>query len=347
MIDSGRTWWVRRWLACVLAGLSCWGWQFWPAYQQGKQVMQQLQEMEQQDMPIMNADGGDEGPWAPARGMARSPQINHSERGPLPAQAVAPTRAVGDVAAVVQWHALMRQHQLSGWQGRVVPGNPTSSGAAHPSAGLGDIWRLEGPASYAQGVALLDALAHDFPGVMLLHVQVRHAPDGYGLRWLVELRWTADGFKLAPLLLWPQVLASVSDPFSPDRLKPVPDEVPAPSLAVRTGAHVLPTVSVRAMRLAGVVSGGQGRQALVTTSVPSGVTTSAVNPGVSPVPAWHALREGQVVGEERARVLAIETRRVVLEQPGPVAATGKSPPLVLELASVASTFTSLSGRWQP
>lgn len=347
MIDEERAWLGRRGLACVLAGLIGWLWPLWPAYQQGLQAGQQLRELEQQAMQVMNANWENEVPVASAQDMGRWSHAPLSGHRTLTGQSVAPVHPTGDIASLVKWHTWMHQHQLSGWLGRVVSATSTAMEPVHALAGQGAIWRLEGPASYAQGVAMLNALARDFPGVMLLHVQARHASDRGKLRWLLELRWSADGVPLTPPPPWPQVLGNAADPFSPDRLKPVPGVVPVPFADAHVVAHVLPQVSVRLLRLAGVVSGEPGKRALVTTAALPGMTVSDVSQGGSPAPAWHALREGQLVGEERARVLSIEPRRVVLEHPVSPVAKGKAEPTVLEWASAASTIHTLSGRGLP
>ena len=93
-----------------------------------------------------------------------------------------------DVSALVRWHALLHEQHLSDWQGRSIP---AVAGAPADGAQGGVLWRLEGVATYQQGVDLLNAMVRQFPRLVLLHVQVQRLSDDDRLQWRLELRWSA------------------------------------------------------------------------------------------------------------------------------------------------------------
>lgn len=243
-----------------------------------------------------------------------------------------------DVSALVRWHALLQEHRLSDWQGRSVPAAATVSvegavqgaeGVAGVGAQAGSLWRLEGWATYEQGVALLNALVRQFPRLVVLHVQVQgqgqqpqpqphHISATEQLQWRLELRWSAPLPALAQR--WPAggLLAATHaiNPFAEDRLPVharsahVPDASPNPADADVN--HVLPRVPLKDIRLIGIVAQDEERVALVTwTAAPADPRPSAGRVPASP--ASHRLRLRQTLGVEQSQVVAIEPQAVVLQ----------------------------------
>lgn len=247
-----------------------------------------------------------------------------------------------DLSALVRWHALLQEHRLSDWQGRSVPASASVSvdGANHGTEGMagagksgGSQWRLEGRATYAQGVALLNALVSQFPRLVVLHVQVQvqgqgqqtpqpqlppHLAATEQLQWRLELRWSAPVPTLAHR--WPagSLLAAkpAINPFAEDRLPLLASSGHGPGARPnRADAdvnQVLPSAPLKDIRLIGIVAQGEERVALVTWSTaPSDSRPSAAH--VSASPATHRLRLRQTLGVEQFQVVAIEPQAVVLQ----------------------------------
>ncbi|MFN5774775.1 MAG: hypothetical protein ACK45K_00770, partial [Burkholderiaceae bacterium] len=128
-----------------------------------------------------------------------------------------PVQSHDDVSALVRWHEVLREHRLSDWHGQSVP---AASSAQQDRAEGGALWRLEGLATYEQGVGLLHAMARQFPRLVLLHVQVQQTLPTEFLQWRLELRWSA------PLPAMPQrwpsgeilAVAHSVNPFAGNRL---------------------------------------------------------------------------------------------------------------------------------
>ena len=220
-----------------------------------------------------------------------------------------------DVSALVRWHELLREHRLSDWHGQSVPAASSSQG---DRAGGGALWRLEGLATYEQGVGLLHAMARRFPRLVLLHVQVQQTLPTEFLQWRLELRWSA------PLPAMPQrwpsgeilAVAHGVNPFGGNRLPLYERSAPAIDTRPRQpevdANHVLPKAPLKDIRLIGVVAQDEERVALVTwTSAP----TDPVPPAGrgSSVTASHRVRRGQILGVEQIQVVAIEPQALVLQ----------------------------------
>ena len=204
-----------------------------------------------------------------------------------------------------------------------------AEGVAGVGAQAGSLWRLEGWATYEQGVALLNALVRQFPRLVVLHVQVQgqgqqpqpqphHISATEQLQWRLELRWSAPLPALAQR--WPAggLLAATHaiNPFAEDRLPVharsahVPDASPNPADADVN--HVLPRVPLKDIRLIGIVAQDEERVALVTwTAAPADPRPSAGRVPASP--ASHRLRLRQTLGVEQSQVVAIEPQAVVLQ----------------------------------
>ena len=226
-----------------------------------------------------------------------------------------PVQSLDDVSALVRWHQLLREHRLSDWHGRSVPAAPS---VQQDRAEAGALWRLEGLASYEQGVGLLHAMARQFPRLVLLHVQVQQTLATEFLQWRLELRWSA------PLPAMPQrwpsgeilAVAHSVNPFAGHRLSLHDRSVPAldtrPKPPVVDANHVLPSAPLKDIRLIGVVAQDEERVALVTwTSAPTDPVTPSGRG--SSVPASHRVRRGQILGVERIQVVAIEPQALVLQ----------------------------------
>ena len=235
-----------------------------------------------------------------------------------------------DVSALVRWHALLRTHQLSDWQGRSVPAPAgTSADSATPESGGGAVWQLEGPATYEQGVALLHAMVRQFPRLVLLHVQVQQMPSTDTLQWRLELRWSASLSALAQR--WPKhdrpAALPLINPFAWGRL-PADARSAQASDANQDHAdqdlhHVLPRAPLKDIRLIGVVVQGGNRVALVHW--PSAPTEQLSRSGrATTVPTAHRLRVGNSLGVENNQVVAIESHELVL-QPVPQSSPGGTP----------------------
>lgn len=223
-----------------------------------------------------------------------------------------------DMTALVRWHELLREHALRDWQGRSVPA-PSTSVPAGSGTVEGAVWRLEGLATYEQGVALLNAMVRRFPRMVLLQVNVQQLSATELLQWRLELRWSAPVPALD--MRWPTDGLLKTDrtlnPFAQERLPDVDTQAIDDKRRRGPGGpnHVLPTVPWRDIRLIGVVGQAEDRMALVTWTM-----ASEAAPGVgraagraSRVSAIHWLRTGQTLGVEQKRVLAIEPRAVVLQ----------------------------------
>ncbi|MFZ9665848.1 MAG: hypothetical protein ACO3AU_09370, partial [Limnohabitans sp.] len=217
-----------------------------------------------------------------------------------------PVQSHDDVSALVRWHQLLREHRLSDWHGQSVP---AASFAQGDRVEGGALWRLEGLATYEQGVGLLHAMARQFPRLVLLHVQVQQTLAAEFLQWRLELRWSA------PLPAMPQrwpsgeilAVAHSVNPFAGNRLHLYERSAPAmdtrPKPPVVDANHVLPRAPLKDIRLIGVVAQDEERVALVTwTSAP----TDPVPPSGrgSSVPVSHRVQRGQILGVERIQVVA-------------------------------------------
>ena len=256
-----------------------------------------------------------------------------------------------DVSALVRWHGLLREQQLQDWQGRSVPATSTSTGTGDHSGG-GAVWRLEGQATYEQGMALLNTMVRQFPRLVMLQVHVHQVPHTELLHWRLELRWSAPLPALAQR--WPAggALASTqgTNPFAANRL-PLDINTTNPSgatsaLAEVSRHHVLPQAPLQDIRLIGVVGQDDERVALVTWtavpthSSPNSSSISSSKPGRGSLsPKSHRIRLGQYLGVERTQVVAIEPQALVLQSSGP-AHRGHRPGRreVLALANVSTGF---------
>ena len=217
------------------------------------------------------------------------------------------------VSALVRWHALLKQHQLDGWQGRSLTPPSASSGEARAG---GTVWRLEGPGPYEQGVALLDMLVRTFPRLVLLWVQVQRVPSTDLLQWQLELQWSAPMPSAAlrwPDGAWQEVKVDPGvNPFVASHSRQAGDETTDPH-ATQTDLHpVLPLAPLHEIRLVGVVGTDDERHALIVWA-PS---TSATPVAGSQRPGPYRLTVGQILGAEHSRVMAIESHSVVLQLPG-------------------------------
>lgn len=257
-----------------------------------------------------------------------------------------PVQSHDDVSALVRWHELLREHRLSDWHGQSVPAASSSQG---DSVRGGALWRLEGLASYEQGMGLLHAMARRFPRLVLLHVQVQQTLATELLQWRLELRWSA------PLPAMPQrwpvgeilAVAHSVNPFAGHRLSLYERSVPAmdtrPKPPVVDANHVLPRAPLKDIRLIGVVAQDEERVALVTwTSAP----TDPVPPSGrgSSVPVSHRVQRGQILGVERIQVVAIEPQALVL-QAARQASSGhrEGPREVLSMANGPDSLTAQEG----
>ena len=223
----------------------------------------------------------------------------------------APSDGGDDVSALVRWHELLREHQLHDWQGRSVPPTALPASPANTSDG-GAVWRLEGTATYEQGVALLRSMVRSFPRLVLLRVQVQQSSTDDLLQWRLELRWSASLPALSHR--WPTGGAFNTEgrvnPFGLDRMHAGAVNKPPFNLADADPGRVLPQVALEDIRLIGVLEGDQERLALVAlaeTAQASAGTKSARGS------RSHRLRLGQTLGVEQARVVSIELRSVVLQ----------------------------------
>lgn len=236
---------------------------------------------------------------------------------PRATRAAAPSLGLDDVVALVRWQGLLDRHRLSGWHGRSLPATTAhmgTPGEAETDPGL--VWQLEGPATYAEGMALLQSLIKAFPHLLLLAVQARHEAGTEPLQWRFELRWSVLRWALALSWPsgWPTSVSRSIDPFASNNLLKVlrQHEYAGAGQSSADSSHpwpgyVLPGTSLRQLRLAGVLIQNDERQALVATRSANGPTTVGHSSG------WHRLRVGQTVGLERARVLSIESEQVVLQ----------------------------------
>lgn len=218
-----------------------------------------------------------------------------------------------DVSALVRWHALLREHRLRNWQGRSV----TPAASPGDSTG-GALWRLEGLASYEQGVVLLNAMASQFPRLLVLQVQVQQMPATELLQWRLELRWSAPMPALAQR--WPfgeiSTAASWINPFAGHRL-PVHTRF-APASDTRASQaevdpnHVLPKAPLKDIRLIGVVAQDEERVALVSWTAAPADTASQAGRLSSSVLSYR-VQKGQSLGVEQAQVVAVEPQALVLQ----------------------------------
>ena len=291
-------------LLCVgalgLAGGAGWWWQIAPVSELTLETQHKTQALEL-ELGLSGAQGS-------------NPDLPSSEEVAEPRGSVL-TEAVGtddDVSALVRWQDLLSQHQLRDWQGRSVP-SAKSPGAAGAERAQGALWRLEGAATYEQGVALLQSMARHFPCLVLLQVQVQQMPASDLLQWRLDLRWSAPTTGVAQP--WPAggTFDARNDinPFALERLQP--------NMATRrseqrtqTGvAHVLPQAPLQEIRLIGVVGVEDERLAVVVWEPPSGRDPGAEHARPASLP--HRLRSGQMLGLEQTRVVGIAPRSVVLQ----------------------------------
>ena len=257
-----------------------------------------------------------------------------------------PVQSHDDVSALVRWHELLREHRLSDWHGQSVPAASSSLG---DSVRGGALWRLEGLATYEQGVGLLHAMARQFPRLVLLHVQVQQTLPTEFLQWRLELRWSA------PLPAMPQrwpsgeilAVAHSVNPFAGHRLSLYERSVPAidtrPKPPVVDANHVLPRAPLKDIRLIGVVAQDEERVALVTwTSAPKDPVTPSGRG--SSVPASHRVRRGQILGVERIQVVAIEPQALVLQAARQASSGHRGGPReVLSMANGPDSLTAQEG----
>jgi hypothetical protein len=317
-------WLLRLLLLGVATGGLAWAWVYGPAREEGWRAQVAVQTLE--------------------LALAQPADQHHDARvsvGQGPAQAGRAPKSPPDLQALVQWQALLRQHQLSGWQGRLVSA-PLVPAASVPSPGVADgagLWRLEGPATYAQGLAVLLALVREMPEVVIHQVQVRQGQDASSLlHWLLELQWSAMTPTPRWSSRWPTVQGPVPDPFAAERLGPnqgMAREGPTTSPAQ---GHAWAHVPVRELRLAGILSDPDGHRALVTSESSREASSVPGHSAAMPALNWQTLRLGQIVGKEQVRVMAIEPRRVVLAGATRAGASGakeSAAPVVLELASMS------------
>ena len=257
-----------------------------------------------------------------------------------------PVQSHDDVSALVRWQQLLREHRLSDWHGQSVP---AASSAQQDRAEGGALWRLEGLATYEQGVGLLHAMARQFPRLVLLHVQGQQTLATEFLQWRLELRWSA------PLPAMPQrwpsgeilAVAHSVNPFAGNRLHLYERSAPAmdtrPKPPVVDANHVLPRAPLKDIRLIGVVAQDEERVALVTwTSAPTDPVTPSGRG--SSVPASHRVRRGQILGVERIQVVAIEPQALVLQAARQASSGHRGGPReVLSMADGPDSLTAHEG----
>lgn len=230
-----------------------------------------------------------------------------------------------DVSALVQWHAVLQQHQLHEWQGRSVPAAQAPSGSDQGEGGAW--WRLEGRAGYEQGVALLNDMAHQFPRLVMSQVRVQQIPASELLQWRLDLRWSAP--LPARAQRWSpgetRQTSSWVNPFAAHRLPEYTTASPVPR-ADRAGVHahhVLPQAPWTEIRLIGVLGQDEERVALVTWSRSTDAMATA-GLRVPPVQS-HRVRLGQTLGAEQTQVVAIQPQSMVLELSRNASAGRRSP----------------------
>lgn len=304
-------------LAWGLAAGVGWWWRVGPAHQATALARESVQALEQELQSMGDQESGGSVPSHVA--MKHPPEAIASTTLEESAQTqVTQGMALGrvpmddDVSALVRWHDLLREHQLHDWQGRSIPSN-TMPGAAEADRSGGSMWRLEGPATYEQGVALLQSLARQFPRLMLLLVQVQQLPASEALQWRLELRWSAPGTALAQR--WPAGgsldTTLMVNPFAHDRLRSeVATGLQRPQVDVGD-VHVLPMAALQDIRLIGVMGGEDERLAVVAWSSTADQASGVAKP--RSVVTSHRVRRGQVLGVEQYRVVSIEPGSVVLQ----------------------------------
>ena len=298
-----REWWQRGGLAVLIlvfwVGVGWWG-RVSSMYRERELVQEQVQEA------VVSWESRAADPAAHAVSLPMTPSTAEADVA-LPAietQRVAPPS--DEVSSLVRWHDLLREHQLHDWQGRALS---TADSPLVASAG-GAVWRLEGTATYEQGVALLQSMARRFPRLVLLRVQVQQSPVVDRLQWRLELRWAAPLPALAHR--WPAGGSLPSglliNPFAPDRLVVGAITRPQGEGADRDSTQVLPLVPLHEIRLIGVMEADQDRVAVVAPA--SGATVSM--PKSPRESRAHRLRVGHTLGVERARVISIGSTSVLL-----------------------------------
>jgi Tfp pilus assembly protein PilP len=249
-----------------------------------------------------------------------------------------------DVSAWVRWHELLVQHQLHDWQGRSVPPATLQASPSVPSDS-GVVWRLEGTATFEQGVALLQSMTRSFPRLVLLWVQVQQLPNLDRLQWHLELRWSASLSALAHR--WPVGgtfdTEGLVNPFALDRMTAGADSLSPVNLTNADPDRVLPQAPLQAIRLIGVLEGEKERLAVVALTETAQASGGAKSTRGS---RSHRLRLGQTLGVEQARVVSIESRSVVL-QSSHFTGLGRRSPRSLTLALVTPADPSEDGGPRP
>lgn len=300
---------VQFTVPAMLSGALGWAWPVVPAHQ----ALQQVKESHDQ--------------WLQEAVAAQPPD-------PPPVVVATPTTgATDDFTALSRWQKLLLEHGLTGWQGRSLPKGATRSAAGpEQERAAGQSWQLEGPATFKQGLGLLQDLFRVFPYALLLSVQVQPLATDGALQWRLELRWEAARAGLASV--WPKwpatrpqtdahgvssvnqdpfalqnVLVALRDPEHPGAAQTPPAEL-APAAARGTrraeSLHVLPRVALQHIRLLGVVAKDEQWEAWVT-----GDAGSASTPTRGALD-WHRLRSGEWVGAERARVSSVHPQQLAL-----------------------------------
>jgi Tfp pilus assembly protein PilP len=330
---------MRRWLGhrvthfvvpATLAGTLGWAWPVVPAHQALRQAQDHHDHWVQAHRRWLLHGPTETTQQAPV--LAGAPSDTASE-----AESAHPSVADDDISALVRWQALLTEHRLSGWHGRSLPPSAARSGSASDNELVaGGVWQLEGAATHAQGLALLQGLIRTFPQVLLLAVEVNHLPAEESLlQWKLELRWR--GWQTGLAASWParpeglvRLLGDADPkrlphPFARQNLALVWRDPDATGYDLQAGAdiasdgwaearpsnarHVLPRVSVRQLRHAGVVAADGQVQALVAIdrSGDAGAGTAARETA-----GLHRLVAGEWVGLERARLLSIHPQRLTL-----------------------------------